>query len=278
VRSILTGIYIENAYPALTVGVIASQDELFLIDSPLRSDDAKEWLGQISKLGTPRFLAVLDQHPDRVIGARNIEIPRAAHSATSDAVANLPDTFKGASQPVGSEVDRIKRVTGITRLTPDLTFSDTLLIHHGDQPIQLTHQPGPTPGAMWVVLHERKVAFVGDAVTVSEPPFLGFAQINAWLDALDVLRDPPFDSYKIVTSRDGLVDRDAINEMARFLRKVPVRLERMHDSDDAEAAAESAASELIEDFKVTASRWELCHVRLKAGLIRLFRRDHPVEE
>jgi len=278
VRTILSGITIENAYPALTVGAVAGQGELLLIDFPLRADDAKEWLGQVSELGKPRYLAVLDQHPDRVLASRNIEIPRAAHTATSDAVSRLPDAFKGASQPVGSEVDRIKRVSGITRLTPDLTFSDTLLIHLGDQLIRLRHQPGPAAGSMWVVLEERGVVFVGDAVVVNEPPFLGFSQIDPWLDALDVLRAAPFEDYKILGGRDGLVDRDAINDMARFLRKVPVRLEHMQEADDVEVAAEAAAEDLMDDFKVTSARWDLCHLRLKSGLVRLFRRDHPVED
>jgi hypothetical protein len=74
------------------------------------------------------------------------------------------------------------------------------------------------------------------------------------------------------------VDRDAINDMARFLRKVPVRLEHMQEADDVEAAAEAAAEDLMDDFKVTSARWDLCHLRLKSGLIRLFRRDHPVED
>jgi glyoxylase-like metal-dependent hydrolase (beta-lactamase superfamily II) len=277
-RTILSGITIEHAYPALTVGAITGQDELMLVDFPLRADDAKEWLGQISELGKPRFLAVLDQHPDRVLGSRNIDIPRAAHSATAEAVSKLPDTFKGGSQPIGSEVDRIKRATGISRLTPDLTFGETLLIHLGDQLVALRHQAGPAPGAMWVVLEARGAVFVGDAVTVSEPPFLGYAQIDLWLEALDVLRNPPFQDFKIIGGRDGLLDRDAVNDMARFLRKVPVRLDRLQASADVESAADGAAAELMDDFKVSSARRDLCHLRLKAGLIRLYRRDHPVEE
>jgi glyoxylase-like metal-dependent hydrolase (beta-lactamase superfamily II) len=278
VRTILSGITIENAYPALTVGAIAGGGELFLVDFPLRGDDAKEWVSQIGDLGRPRYLAVLDQHPDRVLGSRNIELPRAAHSATAEAVARMPDTFKGAGQPVGSEADRLKRITGVMSLTPDLTFGETLLIHLGDQVIHLQHRPGPAPGAMWVVLEERGVVFVGDAVTVSEPPFLGFAQIDSWLGALDLLRASPFDNYKILGGRDGLVDRDAINEMARFLRKVPVRLDRLQEGDNVETAAEAAAKDLLDDFKVSAARRDLCLFRLKAGLTRLYRHDHPIEE
>jgi glyoxylase-like metal-dependent hydrolase (beta-lactamase superfamily II) len=278
VRTILSGITIENAYPALTVGAVAGQGQVLLVDFPLRADDAKEWLGQINELGKPRYLAVLDQHPDRVLASRNIEIPRAAHTATADAVTRLPDTFKGASQPVGSEADRIKRISGISRLTPDLTFSDTLLIHLGDQRVLLRHQPGPAPGSMWVVLEERGVVFVGDTVAVSEPPYLGFGHIDRWLEALDILRAAPFEDYKILSGRDGLIDRDAINDMARFLRKVPVRLEHMRAGGDFEASADAAARDLMDDFKVSSARWDMSHMRLKSGLMRLYQRNHPVEE
>jgi hypothetical protein len=52
----------------------------------------------------------------------------------------------------------------------------------------------------------------------------------------------------------------------------------MQEADDVEMAAEAAAEDLMDDFKVTSARWDLCHLRLKSGLVRLFRRDHPVED
>ena len=59
---------------------------------------------------------------------------------------------------------------------------------------------------------------------------------------------------------------------------MPVRLEHMREGDDVEAAADAAARDLMDDFRVTSARWDICHLRLKSGLMRLFRRDHPLEE
>jgi glyoxylase-like metal-dependent hydrolase (beta-lactamase superfamily II) len=278
VRTILSGIYVETAYPAVCVGAVASQGQVLLIDAPLRGDDARDWLNELDEFGEPRFLAVLDHHPDRVLASRNLDLPRIAHSATSETVAHWSDTYKGAHQPVGSEVDRIKRVTGLNKLTPDLTFSDTLLIHLGDQHVRFVHQPGPTQGAMWAMLEDRHVVFLGDAVTASEPPFLGYADLDAWLDGLDRLRDKVYKDFKLVSGRDGLIDRDAVNNMARFLRKVPIRLARLDGSANLESRAQSAADDLLSDFKVSTGRRDMCRLRLQAGLIRLHRREHPAED
>ncbi len=277
-RTILSGIYVESAYPAVVAGAIASQGQVLLVDAPLRADDARDWLSQVGEIGKPRFLAVMDHHPDRILASRNLDLPRIAHTTTSETVAHWPDTFKGAHQPVGSEVDRIKRITGMNKLTPDLTFTDSLLIHLGDQAVRFVHQPGPTQGAMWVVLEDRRVVFLGDTVTSSEPPFLGFARLDAWLQGLDRLRESPYKDFKLISGRDGLVDRDAVNNMARFLRKVPIRLERLDGSASLEAKAEAAADDLLSDFKVSSSRRDLCRLRLQAGLMRLRRRDRPADD
>jgi hypothetical protein len=84
--------------------------------------------------------------------------------------------------------------------------------------------------------------------------------------------------YRRVSGRDGRIKRDDINAMARFLRKIPLRLERMAEEDEPEEAAEKIAEELMDDFSVSASRHELAQLRLKAGLIQLFNRTYPDEE
>ena len=120
--------------------------------------------------------------------------------------------------------------------------------------------------------------FVGDAVTVKEPPYVGAADIDNWLESLDVLRSDDMKGYRRVSGRDGRIKRDDINAMARFLRKIPVRLERMAEEEDIELAAEKIAEELIDDFSVSSSRYPLAQLRLQSGLIHLFNRTYPDEE
>lgn len=277
-RKVISGIYFEDQFPGLALGLIETGKGLLLIDAPPRVEDGREWLAEVSQLGKPEYLALLDSHPDRTLGARIFELQRIAHEETLRIIDNWSDTFKGGASPIGGEADQFKRITGVRKAMPEISFTEELELFLGDRRIQFWHQPGPTPGAMWVVLEKEKTVFVGDAVTVKEPPYIGTADIDVWLESLDVLRADEMKGYRRVSGRDGRIKRDDINAMARFLRKIPVRLERMAEEDDLQEAAEKIADELMEDFPVNSSRYELGLLRLKSGLIQLFNRTYPDEE
>jgi len=277
-RQIARKVFLEHKYPAVQLGAVAADGILLLVDSPIRSEDVRDWLSQLAQHGNPRYLAVLDQHPDRVLGGRSLDLTTISQDITRAALSEWPDTFKGAAQPIGSEADRLKRITGVSRAVPELIFTQEMLIHLGGREVLFWHRPGPTHGSMWVVVPDAEVLFIGDTVTVSEPPYIGEADIEAWLNALDELRTAALDKYLQVASRDGLVDRDAVSQMARFLRKIPVRLSRMEAARVPMEAAASIARELLADFNVPSSRREMVKLRLEAGLKRQFRRLHPSEE
>ncbi len=277
---ILKGIYLEKGYPGVYLGVVVGTEEreAVLIDAPLRSEEAREWLGQVEEKWQPRFAVLLDAHPDRALGIRHYGLPAVAHADTSAEMVEWPDVYKGGVRPVGGEADSMKRVSGVSESVPEVIFRDQMMIELPGRPIRLLHRPGPTAGAMWVEIPDKETVFIGDAVTVKEPPYVGAADVEAWLHSLDVLRDSPFDEYKVISSRDGLIERDDINDMARFLRKIPVRIERLEERENPDTAARRIASELIEDFKVTKARRDLVLLRLEMGLVRLLRAEEPAEE
>lgn len=274
-HKLATNVLWETRYPGVQLGAVVAGDEVMMIDSPLRVEDVRDWLGQVNELGRPKYAVLLDSHPDRVLGARNLEVPLLAQEHTAETVSRWPDTFKGASNPIGAEADRIKRLTGVSNAVPEVIFGQHMLVQLNGRFVELQHHPGATPGALWVVLAEEAIVFVGDAVTVSEPAYIGNADVEAWLHSLDVLREAPYSDYKYIASRDGVVSRDDINDMARFLRKIPVRLERMQQRQDPEQAARTIAAELIDDFKVPKGRREPCLLRLEKGLWHLYRRQNP---
>ena len=273
-RRVRSGVLIESRYPGVILGVVPSKEELLLVDLPLRTDDGRDWIGRLASTGRPRFLAMMDQHPDRSLGARVFDIPIVAQDATIEAMRGWSDAFKGGARPIGAEADSLKRITGVQRSVPDVGFAEELKLHLGDREVLFWHRAGPTPGSMWVVLPEAEIAFIGDTVTVSEPPYVGEADIEAWLDSLDELRSSKFDSFHLISGRDGLVDRDALNQMARFVRKIPIRLERLRKKGAPNDAADSAAKGLMKDYNVPNPRRDLVQLRLAAGLRGLYARTY----
>lgn len=277
-RKITTDTYIENKFPAVHLGLIVRGEDVLLVDSPVRLEDGRSWLGQVSEYGKPRFTVLLDYHPDRIVGARDLNMPLVAHNNTRHFLASRSDSFKGSTHPIGAETDRLKRITGVSRSIPDLSFKRRLKIRLGKGEIDLWHQPGPTPGSSWVICHDLKTIFIGDLVTVKEPPFLGESDLDRWLESLDMVREPVFKSYRLLSSRDGLVKRDDVNAMARFIRKVELRIDRVSKAKDAQAAIDRASDELLKDYKLSGTREEISRFRLRVGMDDLYRRVYEIED
>jgi glyoxylase-like metal-dependent hydrolase (beta-lactamase superfamily II) len=277
-RAILKGVYLETKYPGVHLGAVTSDGVGLLIDCPLRAEEAREWQAEVSTEGEPRYLVLLDSQRERTLGARHFELTKISHALAAKTMSRWSDSFKGATRPIGAESDQLKRITGVRRAVPEVIFEEEMVVELPDREVHLTHRPGPTPGAIWAEIPDKSSVYIGDTVTVKEPPYVGQADIEGWLTTLDVLRDSPYDEYKVLSSRDGLIDRDEINDMARFLRKIPVRLERMEEREDPVAAADTIAEELVEDFNVTKARREIALLRLKAGLQQLYRAAHPKDE
>lgn len=274
-RRLRSGVFFETRYPGPILGAVPSEAGVLLIDCPLRVDDGKDWVAQLAPHGRPGYLAMLDHHPDRALGARGFDVPIIAHEATLSEMRSWPDAYKGAARPIGAEADSLKRIIGVGKAVPDLGFSEELELHLGGRQVLFWHRPGPAAGAMWVVLPDAEIAFIGDLVSVTEPPWVGDADIEAWLEALDELRSPAYEHFILISGRDGRVGREELNAMARFLRKIPVRLERLEKRGDSPQAAERIARNLAKDYQLPTARRDQIILRLQTGLRSLYSRLYP---
>jgi glyoxylase-like metal-dependent hydrolase (beta-lactamase superfamily II) len=268
-RKIKNKVYSESKFIGVHLGMVITTEGLLLVDCPLKVEETKEWLSIVGEHGKPRYMVLLDAHPDRVLGARAIDIPLIAQDRTLETIREWADSFKGSLHPIGAEADRLKRITGVQRATPEVVFSDEMDIQLGEIMFKFIHRPGPQPGSSWILLPKEKVAFIGDTVVLDEPPYIGNANLSLWIVSLDELRGPLMSSYTLVSSQGGPIKREDINAMARFLRKVEHRLERLtREGVDNEQLALFAA-DLLEDFKPPAPRHDQALLRLQVGLLDL---------
>ena len=269
-REIVKGVFLQEGYPGVRLGAVVADGEALLIDSPLRIEDGREWLAEIGSRGRPRFLVLLDDHPDRVYGARSFDLSLIAQTQAREAIAAWPDPVRSTTHLQGAEADRLKRVSGLGRAIPHVGFETELELQLGSHTVEILHRPGPRPGSAWVVLPWARVVFVGDTVWAQEPPYLGEAQLEAWLEALAELRSAAFARFKIVSARDGLVRREAIVAMASFLRKVAHRMERLQAREEDEETAGRLAPQLVRGFRIPVARREQAMLRLRSGLEHLY--------
>jgi glyoxylase-like metal-dependent hydrolase (beta-lactamase superfamily II) len=266
-QKIAPKVFLENKYIGVNLGLVVTGDGLLLVDSPLHTEDVKDWRKVVNERGRPKFLAMLDSHPDRVLGSRTLKIPAIAQEQTLKTIREWADTFKGNAHPIGAEADQLKRITGVNNAIPEITFSERMVIHMGGKEIVFLHRPGPRPGSMWMVIPDLSVVFVGDTVTIDEPPYFGVAAIEEWLYRLDELRGSDMKSYTLISSYGGRINRKDINNMARFLRKVQSRVEKLEKGKNRNEEIERFAKDLMGDFSIRSMREDLVLKRLKTGLL-----------
>lgn len=277
-RTVASGVYLNSKFPGVSVGAVASRGRLLLIDAPIRIEDAREWISQLGEKGKPRSMALLDHHPDRVLGARGLDLPILAHDETRLVMNAWPDTFKGGSRPIGAEADRLKRISGVSKAVPDLTFSTEMSLHLEGREIILLHRPGPTRGAIWVVVPDARVVFIGDAVWLDEPAYLGDADLAAWQTTLQQAARGPYKAFTLVSSRDGVIERKALAQMSAWLARVEQRLRKVKPRPDLTESTASLATALLRSYKIPSTRREHAHLRLQVGLERLYTRWQAEED
>lgn len=274
-QQIKPSIYIETAYLGVTLGAMIYSHGVVMIDSPLRPEDARSWRSALlnQRGGSNRLLVTLDDHLDRTLGARALECTIIAHQKTAQVFHNRPNVFKGHSIESGAEWETYDDVIGTRWATPDITFTDRMVLHWGGPEILLEHHPGPTPGSIWVLSTQEEVAFVGDAVMSNQPPFLANADLQIWIEDLDLLLKK-YRNFSIFSGRGGLVKQEEIRAQQKYLKSILRGFERLAKRNAPPEATETLIPKLLSAMEFSPAFEEQYNQRLRAGLYQYYIRHY----
>jgi glyoxylase-like metal-dependent hydrolase (beta-lactamase superfamily II) len=274
-KEIGQGIYIENYYTGVTLGAIILLHGTILIDAPLRIEDARSWRAALVNLGSDanRLLVNLDAHPDRTLGARAMECTIIAHQKTAQIFRSRPSVFKGLNTESGSEWEIYNDAVGIRWAAPDITFTNHVKLHWGPPDITLEHRPGPAPGAIWAIVDQAKVIFVGDAVVANQPPFIANADMANWIQSLELLMRT-YKDYTIVSGRGNTVTIEEIQAQLKTLKNVLRGLERLARRNATAEATDTLIPGLLSGFTFPAHLEEQYTHRLRYGLNQYYLRNY----
>jgi len=271
------GIYYEDSYLGVTVGALVFSHGIISIDAPLRSEDARSWRSVIGNYrgGANRLLVSLDAHPDRTLGTRALECTIVAHQKAAQVFRSRPTIFKGLSVETGAVWETYSDAIGMRWASPDITFTETITLHWGGPEIQLLHQPGPTPGSIWVVIPEAKTVFVGDTIVLNQPPFLAQADFNTWSESLTkLLKD--YSGFQIVCGRGGLASVEDIRALQKQIKDITDGIEKLAARNAAPEATQELVPKLISKYSASGKLRDLYATRLRYGLYQSFvRRFFP---
>jgi len=277
-QSITKTVHIEDQYQGVVLGVIVRPRGLVQIDAPPSPEDSRAWRATLMNLngGPERVLINLDAHPDRTLGARAMDCTVIAHEKAAQIFRSRPTTFKAQGEETGAEWEDIPGLGSIRWAPPEISFVQQLSLHWDGSPILIESRPGPSTGAVWVTLPEERVVFIGDAVVKNQPPFLATADLDPWIEELNLLLGAAYKNFTIVSSRGGVVNAQIIRSQLDFLKHARDRLERLGARKAAPAATEAVATTLAAGFKGPAARQKHYAQRLRYGLLHYYTRHyHP---
>ncbi|MFN8386933.1 MAG: hypothetical protein U0X92_10995 [Anaerolineales bacterium] len=274
-ESIGQNIYIEDKYLGVTLGVISQPRGLVLIDAPPSPEDSRMWRASLMGMGNgpERLLVNLDSHPDRTLGARAMDCTVIAHEKTAFAFRNRPNTFKAQGDETGANWEAIPGLGSVRWAPPEISFTHQLSLRWGETPILLESHPGPTRGAVWAILPEQKIVFVGDAVLKGQPPFLAHADLPAWIEALGVLQSE-YKGFTVVSGRGGVVTSQIVKHQADVLKRMRDKLDKLGKKRSAVASADKLAEQMLKDFKAPAARQKQYTQRLRYGIHHYYVRHY----
>jgi len=267
-EEIAKNVYIEERFLGVTLGVISQPRGLIQIDAPPSPEDGRSWRAAMMGMGNgpERVLVNLDAHPDRTLGVRAMDCTVIAHEKTAQAFRNRPNTFKAQGDETGANWESIPGLGSVRWAPPEISFLDQLTLHWGDTPILLQSRPGPTPGAIWVVLPSEKVVFVGDAVLKNQPPFLAHADLPQWIEMIKVLLEPEYKGFTIVSGRGGIVTTQVVRHQMEVLKRIHDRVEKIGKKKTTPSLTDKIADQLLKGFKAPAARQKQYVHRLRYGL------------
>jgi glyoxylase-like metal-dependent hydrolase (beta-lactamase superfamily II) len=274
-KKVSAGVYLENAYRGVTLGALVFNEGIVMIDAPISPEDGRTWQHALRGLGggPGRLLVNLDAHPDRTLGVRTMDSYVLAHEASAATFTQRSMIFKAQDVESGAEWESAKGLSGIRWQPPNLVFTDRVYIYWDNTEVLIEHHPGPAKGACWVVVPEKKVIFVGDAVVAKQPPFLAEAHLGKWVEALDLLLSK-YKAYKIISGRGGqVIDKD-IRTLSRFIKNVDRQLDRISKRKAVPQATEKLVEKLLPTLETPAKYRKFYTQRLRHGLYHCYARNY----
>ena len=275
--AIAKNVYIEERFPGVVLGVIVQSRGLVQIDAPPAPEDGRAWRASLMGLGNghERVLINLDSHPDRTLGVRAMDCTIIAHERTAHAFQNRPNTFKAQGDETGAKWEAIPGLGSVRWAPPEISFVSKMSLHWSDTPVILESRPGPTDGAIWVVLPEEKVVFIGDAVLKGEPPFLAHANIPAWVESLEYLQGGDFKGFTVISGRSGSVSPQAIRSQTDSLKKIYKKIETLGKKKSISATVtDKLADTVLKEFKSPVAKQQQYSQRLRFGLRNYYSRHY----
>jgi hypothetical protein len=215
------------------------------------------------------MLVYLDSHIDRTLGGRVLESTIFAHETVLREFENRSSIFKAQVPEIGTDWENCPGLSGIRWMSPHVAFSERANLFLKDTEIILEHHPGPEDGAIWVILPDEDTVFIGDLVSLSQPPYLNNANLTKWEESLDLLSKNHKNST-LISSRDGIISDREIRDMKKFISNLNKQFVRMARRKSKAQNTEKMIEKLLSQFTFDPKYRTQYYQRLQHGLLQCY--------
>lgn len=217
-----------------------------------------------------RVLINLDAHYDRTLGSRAMEATLITHEATATAFRSRPLTFKNQHLGTGAAWELSNNLGTVRWVPPDITFDNSISLYPDSITVNVEHHPGPMAGSCWIEIPEEKIIFVGDTLTVDQPPFLANADITAWVESLELLASQRFTGYRLISGRGGVTSTSRIAPLVKWLKDVESKVKELGEKSAQPEDAAALAPKFLKDFSFSGEFESMYADRVKWGLFQYY--------
>lgn len=269
-------VYIEDEFPGVVLGALNLPHGSVMVDAPLKRSDITAWRGRLANLGggVEKLLVLLDTQMDRSYGAHAMGANILCHHNAERVVQMRASASHSQDTKTGAVWEMQNMAIETHTLIPDFTYSDKTSIYWNNDPLLITHHPGSHLAGSWLLYEPEKIVFVGDSVVSAQPPFLGWSDLDIWLDDLSLLQSDAFADYQIISGRSGIVDQEVVNRMIDFILAVKNEIQSLHYQKKQDEAFQSAVDRLLNQCGYDPIFREHHRQRLHWGLSQYLLR-HP---
>jgi glyoxylase-like metal-dependent hydrolase (beta-lactamase superfamily II) len=273
-QEVAEGIFVETAYEGVNVGAVVTSRGVIGIDVPTYPRDARHWAARLRHLSYDPLLYVIltDHHGDRILNSRWLNAPIIAHERAAERVAGyekrypqaLIDSVTSRNPEQGKEVvnSPVDRVT--------LSFSEEMTLVFDDRRLCLTWRPGPTGSSVWVHVADEGILFAGDCLVVDTHPLLAEAHCERWLGHLATLQQANGEFRAVVPGRGPLNRREAIEDVATYLRLVLEIAASHHRQSRQREDMSDYVGQLLPRFALNGLPREWVARQIRLGLDRVY--------
>ncbi len=195
-------------------GVIVGPDSVTLIDTAMtvaRAARLRDAAATVANARPVRTIVNTHHHPDHTYG----------NSLFANATVIAHDHCRVSARRVGlaPAKDPALDCGPIELRLPDLTFASRLVLHVGDEPVELHHfGPAHTQEDVVIWFPERKLLFAGDLIFAGATPLVMDGTIARYFETIDALRS--FGAETIVCGHGPITDGSCFDPLERYLRFV----------------------------------------------------------